>query len=157
MTFKKEISNSEEALNKGMQLFSANDLKLNEESKNLESMTPEQVGDFNIRVDAHNKARLELIKASENYVVRQAQLNKAIGSYYDMQSEQGSFGLLMKYGVAAGVTGPMSEVINYALQLKSNLLPIDVEKEMGAERYKNELIDAAKKTRFFYSFRRRFS
>jgi len=108
-------------------------------------MTPEQVTDLNNRISIHNAAGAKLLEEEKNLEARQAELNEAVGKYYDMQEQQGSFGLLMKYKGASGVLGPIAELVGYGVQAGVNLLPIDLQKQMGEERYKNEILNAAKK------------
>jgi hypothetical protein len=139
------FSKREDRFNKGAQLYSANSLKFEQEINDIESMTPEQVNDLNNRIAIHNAAGAKLLEEEKNLKARQGQLNEAVGKYYDMQEQQGSFGLLMKYKGASGVLGPIAELVGYGIQTGVNLLPIDLQKQMGEERYKNEILKAAEK------------
>ena len=137
------FSKREDRFNKGAQLYSSNSLKFEQEINDIESMNPEQVNDLNNRIATHNAAGAKLLEEEKNLNARQTQLNEAVGKYYDMQEQQGSFGLLMKYKGASGVLGPIAELVGYGIQSGVNLLPIDLQKQMGEERYKNEIIKAA--------------
>ena len=139
------FSKREDRFNKAAQLYSANSLRFEQEINDIESMTPEQVTDLNNRITIHNAAGAKLLEEEKNLKARQAQLNEAVGKYYDMQEQQGSFGLLMKYKGASGVLGPIAELVGYGVQTGVNLLPIDLQKQMGEERYKNEILIAAEK------------
>ena len=139
------FSKREDRFNKAAQLYSANSLRFEQEINDIESMTPEQVTDLNNRIAIHNAAGAKLLEEEKNLKARQAQLNEAVGKYYDMQEQQGSFGLLMKYKGASGVLGPIAELVGYGIQTGVNLLPIDLQKQMGEERYKNEILNAAEK------------
>ena len=139
------FSKREDRFNKAAQLYSANSLRFEQEINDIESMTPEQVTDLNNRIAIHNAAGAKLLEEEKNLKARQGQLNEAVGKYYDMQEQQGSFGLLMKYKGASGVLGPIAELVGYGIQTGVNLLPIDLQKQMGEERYKNEILNAAEK------------
>ena len=139
------FSKREDRFNKGAQLYSANSLKFEQEINDIEFMTPEQRNDLNNRIAIHNAAGAKLLEEEKNLKARQTQLNEAVGKYYDMQEQQGSFGLLMKYKGASGVLGPIAELVGYGVQTGVNLLPIDLQKQMGEERYKNEILNAAEK------------
>lgn len=139
------FSKREDRFNKGAQLYSANSLKFEQEINDIEFMTPEQRNDLNNRIAIHNAAGAKLLEEEKNLQARQTQLNEAVGKYYDMQEQQGSFGLLMKYKGASGVLGPIAELVGYGVQTGVNLLPIDLQKQMGEERYKNEILNAAEK------------
>ena len=139
------FSKREDRFNKAAQLYSANSLKLEQEINDIESMTPQQRTDLNNRIAIQNAAGAKLLEEEKNLQARQAELNEAVGKYYDMQEQQGSFGLLMKYKGASGVLGPIAELVGYGVQTGVNLLPIDLQKQMGEERYKNEILNAAEK------------
>ena len=139
------LSKRENVFQEAAQLYSDNSLKLEFEKKGANSMSDEQRENYNERVRIHNAAGKKLLEEEKSINIRKADLKIAVGKYYDMQVEQGNFGLLMNYGLISGVFGPISEVVNYSIQAGINLLPIDVEKKMGEERYKNEIIKAAEK------------
>ena len=128
------FSKREDRFNKGAQLYSANSLKFEQEINEVESMTPEQVTDLNNRISIHNAAGAKLLEEEKNLEARQAELNEAVGKYYDMQEQQGSFGLLMKYKGASGVLGPIAELVGYGVQAGVNLLPIDLQKTDGGRK-----------------------
>lgn len=139
------FSKREDRFNKGAQLYSANSLKFEQEINDIESMTPEQVNDLNNRIAIHNAAGAKLLEEEKNLKARQTQLNEAVGKYYDMQEQQGSFGLLMKYKGASGVLGPIAELVGYGYQVGVNTLTADLEKKLGEERYRDEIVKAAEK------------
>lgn len=139
------ITKRQDRFNEGIQQYSANSLRLEKDFENKESMNQEQIDDYNSRVNLHEAAGVKLLEEGDNLDLQKAELNTAVGAYYDMQKEQGNFGLLMKYNLASGVSTPISEVANYALTLKLGLPgAVDLQKEMGDDKFKEEILRAAK-------------
>tara|TARA_B100001063_G_scaffold178514_1_gene167463 strand:- start:2251 stop:10428 length:8178 start_codon:yes stop_codon:yes gene_type:complete len=139
------ITKRQDRFNQGLQQYSANSLRLEKDFENRESMNQEQIDDYNSRVNLHEAAGVKLLEEGDNLDLQKAELNTAVGKYYDMQKEQGNFGLLMKYNLASGVSTPISEVANYALTAKLGLPGVvDLQKEMGDDKFKDEILRAAK-------------
>lgn len=139
------ITKRQDRFNQGLQQYSANSLRLEKDFENRASMNQEQIDDYNRRVNLHEAAGVKLLEEGDNLDLQKAELNTAVGKYYDMQKEQGNFGLLMKYNLASGVSTPISEVANYALTAKLGLPgAVDLQKEMGDDRFKEEILRAAK-------------
>ncbi len=139
------ITKRQDRFNQGLQQYSANSLRLEKDFENRESMNQEQIDDYNSRVNLHEAAGVKLLEEGDNLDLQKAELNTAVGKYYDMQKEQGNFGLLMKYNLASGVSTPISEVANYALTAKLGLPGVvNLQKEMGDDKFKEEILRAAK-------------
>ena len=143
------IAKRQDRFNQGIQQYSANSLRLEKDFENRESMNQEQIDDYNSRIKLHEEAGLKLLEEGDNLDLQKAELNTAVGKYYDMQKEQGNFGLLMKYNLASGISTPISEVANYALTAKLGLPgAVDLRKEMGDDKFKEEILRAAKQLEY---------
>ena len=157
------ISKREDFINKGVQSFLRDNAAIKKARLDIDTMLPDQVAELNQRIEENNLAGQNIQQYLDSHLARESEMNIEIGKYYEMKEQQGSFGSLMMHAGARGVTGPVSEIVGYAIDMgvRGSLIfnPLTkpfiktasrkaIEEVWGEEKYKEEMIRAAIKFEF---------